>query len=184
MAPVPVQSPGYMDSESDFRYPTVFAHGTATGEHDGGQGGVVMFPMTTSDYVRGSTKQTTLACVLRFRLWSLLTYIFFFSWRMDERTHRWRNVPPPNKNEQITLSGTCYQMLPDGNLCVDLDSIALPSSMRNLANSNTPVSEMTVRKRRKFVSRAPPRTVMPVGVESNGQTLYGFLPKSVWQFRS
>ena len=58
MAPVPVQSPGYMDPESDFRYPTVFAHGTVTGEHDGGQGGVVRFPMTTSDYVRGSTKQT------------------------------------------------------------------------------------------------------------------------------
>jgi hypothetical protein len=65
MAPVPVKS-GYMDPESEFRYPTVFAHGTVTGEHEGGQGGEVMFPMTTSNYVRGSTKQTTLACVLRF----------------------------------------------------------------------------------------------------------------------
>lgn len=107
-------------------------------------------------------------------------YISFFSWRMDKRTPRWRNVPPPNKNEQITLIGTCFQMVPNGNLCVDLDSIALPSSMLNLANPSTPVREMTVSKRRKFASRAPPRTVMPVGVESNEQTLYGFLPKSVF----
>lgn len=50
----------YEDKVPDFIQPAVFIHGTVSGDSDNEQNGVVTFPVVVSDYVRGSTMQTTL----------------------------------------------------------------------------------------------------------------------------
>ena len=71
--PVPgnPNSDGYEDLVPDFRFPLIFAQGTVTGEHTETEGGIVTFPVTVSDYVRGATKLSTLLCV---------TIFFFFTY--------------------------------------------------------------------------------------------------------
>jgi hypothetical protein len=162
IAPVPGDpgSPKYENCVPHFQFPAGFVHGTVAGESEGDPNSVVTFPVSVSDYVRGSTMQTTLTCV------SFLPRLFFThflrcSWRMDKTSPRWKNVPTPTRNTQITLLGTCFLITPEKNLCVDLDSINLPSTSANFVASGTPVKDATVGNRRKFAARAPVRGVVP-----------------------
>jgi hypothetical protein len=63
--PVPgdPRSPEYEERVPDFCCPYIFAQGICTGEHTEKDGGIVTFPVTVSDYIRGSTKQSTLQYV-------------------------------------------------------------------------------------------------------------------------
>ena len=74
---------------------------------------------------------------------------------MDKRTPRWRNVPSPNQNTQLTLIGTCFAINSDGNLCAELESISLPPVTPTAASFPTPGRDMSVKNRRKFAARAP-----------------------------
>jgi hypothetical protein len=76
---------------------------------------------------------------------------------MDKSTPRWKNVPTPSVNAQLTLTGTFFAMLSDGSLCADLESVALPSATPLMPTYPTPGKEMTVGNRRKFAARAPAR---------------------------
>jgi hypothetical protein len=62
VAPVPGDptSDGYDERPPDFCRPLIFALGTVGAGHDGPAGGAVMFPVTVSDYVRGSVKEMTI----------------------------------------------------------------------------------------------------------------------------
>lgn len=66
IAPVPSDptSDTYEDTVPNFHYPAVFAQGTVLNNHQEKQSGLVTFPMNVSDYIRGTTKQLTLQCVI------------------------------------------------------------------------------------------------------------------------
>ena len=76
---------------------------------------------------------------------------------MDKRTPRWKNVPTPSVNAQLTLIGTMYQVMSDGSVCVEVDSVALPSATSSMPSFPTPGKDMTVGNQRKFAARAPAR---------------------------
>lgn len=58
----------YEESVPDFPFPSVLVHGTVSSEHKVDNGGVVNFPVTVSDYVRGSNKISTLMYAYVFSL--------------------------------------------------------------------------------------------------------------------
>lgn len=87
---------------------------------------------------------------------------------MDKNNPRWKNVPTPMRNAQISLLGTCFLITPEKNLCVNLDSINLPSTTANFVSSVTPAKDATVGNRRKFAARAPIRGVVTSTATSNG----------------
>lgn len=80
IAPVPGDpaSFNYVNSVPDFQFPAVFAHGTVCGEAEGDQNSVVTFPVSVSDYIRGSTMQTTLM-FFSFLFPLFFPFLFFFS---------------------------------------------------------------------------------------------------------
>lgn len=81
---------------------------------------------------------------------------------MDKKLPRWKNVPTPNRGAQLTLLGTCLEMLANGDLCGDIDSIVFSSNSTLASSIDTPVKEATASDRRKFAARAPPRlAVLP-----------------------
>ena len=88
---------------------------------------------------------------------------------MDKGSPRWKNVPPPNRNAQVTVLGTCFMILPDGCLCVDLDSISLPTAPQAVASLTAPSRDSVAPsgKRKKFSSRAPTRLAAPGGEQTN-----------------
>lgn len=90
------------------------------------------------------------------------------SWRMDKTSPRWKNVPTPMRNTQVTLLGTCFQMLDNGNLCVNIDSVALPSATPQAGALPGPVREMSASNRRKFAARAPSRATGNPPVRASG----------------
>lgn len=92
--------------------------------------------------------------------------------RMDKGTPRWKNVPPPNKNTQVTVLGSCFLILPDGTLCVDLDSISLPTAPQGAPSVNTPSGDILPGKRLKFASRAPTAAAAPSGSQPNAVASY------------
>ena len=91
---------------------------------------------------------------------------------MDKSSPHWKNVPPPNRNAQVTILGTCFLILPDGSLCVDLDSISLPAPPQAAASNTASFREMPPGKRQKFASRAPTRTAAPPGEQTNAVASY------------
>ena len=88
---------------------------------------------------------------------------------------RWWNVPAPSKNAQIIVIGTCLEMVPDRNLCIDMDSIHLPSTTATagIANFNTPVKSETVGNWCKFATCAPPCVILTLNNKVNKIPLYG-----------
>lgn len=53
-------SDSYEESVPDLPFPSVLIHGTVSSEHKVNDGGVVIFPVTVSDYVRGNNKISTI----------------------------------------------------------------------------------------------------------------------------
>jgi hypothetical protein len=158
----------YEETVPDFPFPCILVHGTVSSEHKLDNGGIVNFPVTVSDYVRGSNKVSTLMCVL-FLLLVYFATTAFYSWRMDKGAPRWKNVPAPNKHTQVTLFGRCFQMLPDGSLCIDLESISLPVNVPALPSLTSTAPDVTSGKRRKYPSRAPqPLTTVQGGHLAQG----------------
>ena len=101
---------------------------------------------------------------------------------MDKSSPRWKNVPPPNRNAQVTVLGTCFSILPDGSLCVDLDSISLPAPPQAAASNAASLREMPPGKRQKFASRAPTRTAAPRGEQTNAVASYVLMSSVVHRF--
>ena len=93
---------------------------------------------------------------------------------MDKTTPRWRNVPALNKNAQITVIRTCFEMVPDGNLCINMDSIHFPSTAvtTGIASLNTPLKVETVKNQCKFATRALPCVVLTVKNKLNKKASY------------
>ena len=62
IAPVPGDpaDPEYDERVIDFEMPLVFALGIVRADHDGTAGGVITFPVTVTDFVRGSIRETVL----------------------------------------------------------------------------------------------------------------------------
>ena len=56
----------YEDSVPDFPFPSIFVQGTTSAEHKGDDGGVIHFPVTVTDYVRGHNKKSN------------IVYVFFY----------------------------------------------------------------------------------------------------------
>jgi hypothetical protein len=93
---------------------------------------------------------------------------------MDKSIPKWKNVPPPARNTPITILGTCFHISMSGDLCVDLDSITLPSAIPMMSTVDSPMKDATVGSRRKFSARAPPRTVLSGDAKRENEKPYGF----------
>ena len=56
----------------------------------------------------------------------------------------------------VTLLGTCLEMLNNGDLCGEIDSLVFLSITTLASSTDTPVKEATMSDHRKFSARAPP----------------------------
>ncbi|KAF8485204.1 hypothetical protein DFH94DRAFT_842849 [Russula ochroleuca] len=89
-------SEGYDSRLPDFDYPLVVALGTVTGPQEGPPGGIVTFPITVSEFVRGGSKESTFTC------------------QQDKGTAHWRNFPAPSQGTPLLIEGLCSDVTPCG----------------------------------------------------------------------
>jgi hypothetical protein len=74
---------------------------------------------------------------------------------MNKGTPKWKNVPAPNVNMQVTLLGSCFQMIPDGSLCVDMESIFFSNAAQSTLPVTSGSTDAPSGKQKKFaVSRS------------------------------
>ena len=94
------------------------------------------------------------------------------SWRMDKTSPRWKNVPTPcMRNTPVTLLGTCFQILDNGNLCINIDFITLPSPTPPASALPQPVRKMTTGNYCKFAASAPSWVTANPTVQASGSSL-------------
>ena len=139
----------------DFPFPSIFMNGMVSAGHNVDEGGVVNFPVNVSNYVCRNNKKLTLLYIFTFFLFACLVITSIISWHMDKGTPRLKNVLTPNKNTQVTLLGTCFQSLPDSNLCADLESISLPVAAQPTPPSTFRTIDVLSGKYHKFESQVP-----------------------------
>ena len=158
--------PDYLTRVPLTKCPKIFANGVVSDSDQSSTDCVVTFLLTASEFVRNSVKQTTLLYTFPFFDLHAITLIRMHSCRLDKGSKRWKNVPAPARNAQISVMGKCFDLMPNGLLSIDLLNVGLSPPSPSYLPPNTAYPS-SPNKRRRLLAKVPPRTFPPTSDSSN-----------------